>query len=456
MISLRDAFQLRPIHIHDDFHDYRFSRNLRIVFWVCVGIVVLTTSLLFTLDVYNYTNDKWANEPLFKTIAILRFCLLVSLSFILWPQRNRDWKARVTKRDRILNWVLIAYILAWCLVTSIIGSAIHGQIIIIIIALLTGGMVLIINPKEAIWTFGITLVGMIAGLLYLDSVREIASTTGNIVGVSTAAVVAFFVAVFNYRRTANNFSDRQTIVSQQERLEVLNADIGALLKEREQELSDFIYRSSHDLRAPVVELKGLWEIFRYEENLPALHQNYIKEGAKHTRSLEGYVRNLVGIMENRRQPVDLDTFDAHALIHETISQLVFLDGEIEPHIEVDITTTKHVRGDRYRTWLMLSNLLDNAVRFQRRNEPSPSIRILMKESDERLILEVEDNGAGMSSEFRKNIWKRFSRGDKGNVGAGLGLYVVKEIVEMLGGEFEIQSEEGKGTIFTLQFPIAIS
>lgn len=412
------------------------------VFWVSVGIVALTLGLI-GFDLVNYFTDKWDTQPRLRTIAILRLGLLVSLGLFLWPQRNRDWKSKVSPKDKLLCWILIGYILAWCVVTSVIGSTIHGQVVIFVIAVLTGGTVLIIRPAEAFWVFGISLAALFIGMMYF--VPILPHTTGNLIGAATVTVVAFFVSIFNYRRTANSYNDRQTIIQQQKKLETLNADIAALLKEREQELSDFVYASSHDLRAPVVEMKGLWEIFIAEEGLSEMHQAYIEVARGHTRSLDAYTRNLIGVMESRRQDIKFEKIDPVGIINDCISQLIFLEDEVRPRFEIAPETSDEIHGDRYRLWLMLTILLENAVRFQRKDEENLKVLIRMFEQGEKLHVEVEDNGQGMSQAFLKDIWKRFSRGTKGKVGAGLGLFVAKEVVESLQGEFEIKSEEGKGT-----------
>ncbi|MFK7969709.1 MAG: sensor histidine kinase [Bacteroidia bacterium] len=451
MDAIRDAFYLKPIPVLNSFHDFRMGRNLRIVFWVCVGIVVLTTGLLLSMDIYNALNGNWEKEPLYKTIAILRLILLLSLSFTLWPQRNRNWDQAPTEKDKRLIWLLIGYILVWCIVTSIIGSAVHGQIIIFIVAVFAGGTVLIIRPIEAVWVFGLSFIALAAGLIWAVDFRD--NTIGNLVGATTVSVISFFISVYNYRNAASSYNDRQTVIRQKKNLEILNKDIALLLEQREEELGEFIYRSSHDLRAPVVELQGLWEIFRQEEGLNELHQTYINAGAEHTRSLDTYVRNLIGMMENRRKAVEHNSIDLQALISRTRGRLIFLDDEIQPAIHVNPPAEeKSIQGDEFRLWLILSNLLENAIRFQRPDEPDPYIHINWASDADGYAITIEDNGAGMSAEQRKNIMKRFVRGKAGNVGAGLGLFVVKEIVDKLGGEIGIASEENKGSRFTLTFP----
>ncbi|MEZ4686499.1 MAG: HAMP domain-containing sensor histidine kinase [Bacteroidia bacterium] len=445
---LLNNFLLRPIDIPDAYHDYRFRRNLRVVLWVSVGIVVLTFGLL-ALDIKNYYSGVWEREPQYLTLAILRFGLLVSLSVILIPQRKRNWDKKITYRDKILNWVLIGYILAWCVATTVIGSSIHGQITIFTVAVLTGGSVLILRTYEAIWAFGLSFLALIGGLYAMPGDPMV--QLGSFIGASTVTVIAIFIAIYNYRRTAASYKDRQTILHQKKKLETLNADIEALLKEREQELQDFIYASSHDLRAPVVEMKGLWEIFKNEEGLNEHHLSYLEEAKEHTRSLDGYTRNLIGVMETRRQELKSEKIDSLSLINSCLSQLVFLEDEVVPAFEIAADNSPVIIGDRYRLWLMLTNLLENAVRFQRKDEPNPMVFVRMVEDHGLTTVEVRDNGQGMSPDFLKNIWKRFSRGVKGKVGAGLGLFVVKEVVESLGGEFQIQSEEGKGTRIFLIF-----
>jgi signal transduction histidine kinase len=367
-LGLQDILNPPTADSNEAFHNYRFSSNLRIVFWVSVGIVVLTSGLLI-VDVINYNSGVWAKEPEYKTIAYLRLGLLVSLSIILWPQRNRDWDRKITFRDKLLSWVLIGYILAWCVATSVIAFSIHGQIVIFIIALLTGCTVLIIRYYEAILAFGISFVALAAGILLLPN--EDLDYIGTIIGAATVTVVSIFIATFNYRRSVTSYNDRQTIIRQNKELETAARDIEELLKEREKELRDFIYASSHDLRAPVAEIKGLWEVFKEEKGLDEMQRSFIEVGRDRTRLLDKYTRNLTGITETRRHPVKAEKIDIKKLIEKCTSAHIFLEEEVIPRIELAPETDDFVVGDSYRIWLILANLLDNAIHYQRKDEPDP-------------------------------------------------------------------------------------
>lgn len=449
-LSLRDILYSQPIDSYEAFHDYRFRRNLRIVFWVSVGLVLLTIGLL-AVDVNSYLTKVWENEPQYKTIAILRLILLVSLSIILWPQRNRDWERKITYRDKLLSWILIGYILAWCVATSVIAYSIHGQIVIFIIALLTGCTVLIIKNHEAIIAFGISFIALAIGVLLLPHDELDYNYIGTVIGAASVTVVSIFVAMFNFRRTVASYNDRQTIIRQNNDLETAAKHIQGLLKEREEELRDFIYASSHDLRAPVAELKGLWEVFKEEKGLDEMQQNFIEVGRERTRLLDKYTRNLTGITETRRHPIKVEKIDVKKLIEKCTNSYIFLEGEVQPQIEITPDTDDFVVGDDYRMWLILANLLDNAINYQRKDEPKPKVSIRIKETETKLKVEVEDNGVGMTPEFVKKVWKRFSRGKTINVGSGLGLFVVKELVDNLNGEIDTISEPGVGTHVHLVF-----
>jgi signal transduction histidine kinase len=117
-----------------------------------------------------------------------------------------------------------------------------------------------------------------------------------------------------------------------------------------------------------------------------------------------------------------------------------------------------VQGDRLKLRHILENLIDNAIKFTERGTVTVSARYL--ETRKELEFRVSDTGRGIPEKEISVIFQRFQKGAESNVhvprsGVGLGLYVVKKYLELLGGEIRVESSIGKGSIFTLKIPAPI-
>ena len=105
-----------------------------------------------------------------------------------------------------------------------------------------------------------------------------------------------------------------------------------------------------------------------------------------------------------------------------------------------------VNGDRIRLVEVVQNLLDNAAKFMR-DQPNPRIEIGIRQVESESIFFVKDNGIGIEPQFHKKIFGLFDKLDPNAEGTGIGLALVKRIVEVHGGRIWVESEEGKGATF---------
>ncbi len=115
--------------------------------------------------------------------------------------------------------------------------------------------------------------------------------------------------------------------------------------------------------------------------------------------------------------------------------------------------TLPVEGDPDKLREVLNNLLHNAIQY---NRPNGRIDLRVEQEEDRVCMEVRDTGIGISPDARSQIFERFYRADRSRGGdglhAGLGLALVKEYVDLMGGRIDVESEEGQGSTFRVWLP----
>jgi len=150
-----------------------------------------------------------------------------------------------------------------------------------------------------------------------------------------------------------------------------------------------------------------------------------------------------------REPIERKRFDARAAV-EKIAAFYQTVAE-ERHVSISCSGDGEIYADPDLFQRALGNLLDNALRF---TPQDGSIQITLSEHNADVEVAVSDNGCGIAPEHLPRVFDRFYRAEssRGSDGAGLGLALVKSIVDLHGGSAKIQSEVGRGTTVTLSFP----
>ena len=122
-------------------------------------------------------------------------------------------------------------------------------------------------------------------------------------------------------------------------------------------------------------------------------------------------------------------------------------------LQDDMPASPPVAIDKTRLQIVLFNLMSNAIQYRNPQIQNPYIRIDSKCFDDRLWLQIEDNGIGIDQLYQAKVFDMFYRASENSKGSGLGLYIVKEAVEKLSGTIVLHSVLGEGTQFTLELPI---
>lgn len=239
-------------------------------------------------------------------------------------------------------------------------------------------------------------------------------------------------------------------------LKQLNADLEKTnndLAVSNQELEQFAYVASHDLQEPLRMVTSfLTQLERkyYEQLDDKAHQyiNFAVDGAKRMRLiiLELLEFSRVGRLNAQKEPIDLN---------QLISEVCLFQKKSieEKSAEIHVGTLPVIVSERAPLLQVFQNLVSNALKYSREEVP-PVISIRFEELPDSWVFSVKDNGIGIEEEYFDKIFVIFQRlhGRNEYSGTGIGLAIVKKIVENLGGRIWVQSEPGKGSVFSFSIP----
>jgi len=216
---------------------------------------------------------------------------------------------------------------------------------------------------------------------------------------------------------------------------------------------------SHDLRTPLAVLSAHLETLDLAPELEGLERDeYLKTCIRQCNALGTLVEQLLEAARIDAGEVDLhqETFHVGELLHDVAQKFRLRAKKSNVELTVDcLRNLPLVQGDIGLIERVLDNLLDNAFDYV---GPQGRIEISASVCDGRVRVEVRDTGSGLTPEEVNQVMERFYRGDAGRSSGGghvgLGLAIVKGIVELHGGQFQLESEEGVGTRCTFDLPVA--
>jgi signal transduction histidine kinase/ligand-binding sensor domain-containing protein len=248
------------------------------------------------------------------------------------------------------------------------------------------------------------------------------------------------------------------LIQRQQELEMLVTErtaeleqANANLLERNQELDQFVYSTSHDLSAPLKSIRGLIKIANYETDIET-QKSLLNRMNESVIKLETFIRDVISYSRNARLDVVKKEFNLKALVSEILDHISNLEHFHKINFEIDIDDKLSITSDETRVKIILNNLISNAVKFQRFDEEeAPLVRISYKFNAKKHHIKVEDNGHGIPKEYLEKIFNMFYRANVSSDGSGLGLYILKETLKKLHGDVAVHSEEGKGSEFEVYF-----
>ncbi|QOG04715.1 PAS domain-containing sensor histidine kinase [Flavobacterium sp. MDT1-60] len=213
------------------------------------------------------------------------------------------------------------------------------------------------------------------------------------------------------------------------------------------ELDRFVYSVSHDLRSPLTSILGLLSFIETEsqESDTLKHAELIRSSINR---LDDFIKNILSYSRNNRTGLEVEKISLNEIFHGIVDSLQSMKEAKGIRYEIEVREQQPFYTDRLRFNTVLENLISNAIKYHKKEESNRYIKIFGYSDHESLHLTIADNGIGIAPEYHKKIYDMFFR-LSGKDGSGIGLYIVKDTIEILQGSIKVQSEKGAGTTFTI-------
>lgn len=284
-----------------------------------------------------------------------------------------------------------------------------------------------------------------------DLELEIVTLKGNVRWIRTIGETELFNG--KCVRMYGSFQDITDRKNAEVRLEEKNRE----LQKANSELDRFVYSTSHDLRAPLKSLLGLINI---TEKSAAPDDQSLRDKLKmmnrSVTKLDDFIEEILHYARNARLDVAREEIDFEEMIKEIDGNLKFIDGAKGLKLKMEIDQKGKFISDTRRVNVILSNLISNAIKYQDLTKDNLLLNIVIHSNERNAHIEIEDNGIGIEEQNQQRIFEMFYRATTLSTGSGLGLYIVKEVIEKLAGSITLESELKKGTKISVVIPNLLS
>lgn len=198
------------------------------------------------------------------------------------------------------------------------------------------------------------------------------------------------------------------------------------LKEAVDELETFVYKSSHDMRAPIASILGLINVADNEINDSKTAKQYLNIIKQQTERLDNIMRKLIDTTSIRQGNKIIHLINFHQLIEDVLKSLLYMEGFKTIRFEQNISVEQNFYSDKLLLTSLLQNIIDNAIKYKKENINNAFIKITVADQNGGIRIIVEDNGIGIIETHQKDVFKMFFRATEKASGSGLGLYTRRQ------------------------------
>lgn len=217
--------------------------------------------------------------------------------------------------------------------------------------------------------------------------------------------------------------------------------------------NDFVSNISHEFKTPIATIQGYIQLLQSPDLDSQEQQLYLQRIAKSSQQLSQLTENILKLTKLETQEIALErkSFSLDEQLRQVILLLQPKWEKNDLQLELELPSLIYNGNEEllYQVWL---NVLDNAIKYSR---PGGLLAVRLAQENQQLVITIKDSGIGMDEQQRQHMFDKFYQGDtsRKTKGNGLGLALVKQIIDLHGGTIEVLSEPKIGTTFTIYLPI---
>ena len=230
------------------------------------------------------------------------------------------------------------------------------------------------------------------------------------------------------------------------------------IQNMDQQRSEFVSDASHELKTPLASMKILVESMLYQDNVPEeVYKEFLGDINGEIDRMNSLITDLLLLskMDSDIVTINLEKVRISSIVNKCVNALEPIAKERNIRVRTDVSDDFELECDPLKLRQAINNLIENAIKY---TGDGGHVFVTTKHHGGEGAVRIEDDGVGMSPEHLEHIFERFYRVDKARSretgGTGLGLHIVRRIALMHGGRVDVESKEGKGSVFTLVVPLA--
>lgn len=246
----------------------------------------------------------------------------------------------------------------------------------------------------------------------------------------------------------------ETLTQQNKALAEREDELNKAMKElfdRNFELDQLVYKTSHDLRSPLSSILGLVNVAKMD-TATTDKSEYIEQIGFSIHRLDEFVKSMLNYAKASRIDVHLEAVDIKEIIESCLKDLAFLETYNKVKTKFNIQGKSTIKTDKLKLKIILSNIISNAFKYMDDTKPEPYLNIDINATEKEILINISDNGIGIEEEHLPKIFDMFYRATELSQGSGLGMYIVKQSIEKLEGSITISSKFKEGTTFNISLP----
>jgi PAS domain S-box-containing protein len=222
------------------------------------------------------------------------------------------------------------------------------------------------------------------------------------------------------------------------------------LSERNFELDQLMYKTSHDLRSPLSSILGLVHLANLDGNKEN-HIDYLNKIEDRIKKLDEFIKSMLNYARVNRSEVVYEDIDLDEIVESCVQELQYLENFAAVKVRIAVTKNVKFKSDPLRIKIIFANVISNAYKYYNPTVKS-YLKINAQVTNEKVEIDFQDNGIGIKKEYLDRIFDMFYRATEKSQGSGLGMYIVKQAVDKLKGSIKAKSVYGTGTTINITLP----